>query len=176
MKGSVIHDKIRRHPVTVEVAGPLSVVHTDGKILVNLEMEVRGIHTMVISNRADLLSASDLLPLAHHDPVEMPVERVAKMDLSVLNPSMTDYYHISPVRPDIAGQNDESVPDGMHGIPQGLAPSGVHDPILAEVTVRTESPGLAEAIATGRGHREVESICCDSCRFRSDWDRREGME
>lgn len=79
---------------------------------------------------------------------------------------MPNHHHISPVCPDIAGQNDKSVRDGMHGIPQGLSLSGIHDPIFPKVTIRTESPGLAETVAIGRGYRQVKSIRCDGSRFR----------
>jgi len=70
----VIHDEIGGHPVASKISGSLRMVHSDREILVNLEMEVRGVHSMVVADRADLLTPSYLLPFVNHDPVEMTVE------------------------------------------------------------------------------------------------------
>ena len=110
----VLHDEIRGDPVAAKIAGPLRVVHSDRKILMDLKMEVRGIHPVVIANCADLLPSRHLLALVHHDPVKMTVERVGEVNLAILDPSVPDHHHVTPVRADIACQNDQSVPNRMH--------------------------------------------------------------
>ena len=136
----VLHDEIRGDPVTDKIAGACGMIHSDCEILVHLEMKVRGVHSVVVADRAHLLSPSDLLSLLHHDPVQMAVERVCKMQLSVLDPGMADDDYVPPVGMDVAGQNDETIRNGMHGMPECLTSPSGNDPILSKMTMGTESP------------------------------------
>ena len=155
---AVLHDEICGNPVTDEVTGTSGMIHTDAEIFVHLEVEVRGVHSVVVADGADLLTPHDLLALAHHDPVQMAVERVCKMQLSVLNPGMPDHHHVPPVGMDVPRQNDEAIPDGMHGMPECLPFSSGDDPVLSKMTMGTESTGLAKSCSVGGCHWQVESI------------------
>ena len=97
----MLHNEIRRHPVTDKIACATGMIHSDREILMHLEVKVRGVHSMIVPDGADLLTSFYLLSLPHHDPIEMTVERVCKVDFSVRNPGMSDHHHISPISPDI---------------------------------------------------------------------------
>jgi len=85
---------------------------------------------VIVSDRADLLTSSHMLPLLDQDPVEMPVERVGEVDLPVFNPGMTDHHDVSPVGTDIAPQNNNAIGDGMHGMSKRLPFSSSNNPVL----------------------------------------------
>ena len=74
MEFAVLHDEISGDPVADQVTGSPCMIHPDAQILVHLKVKVRGVHSVVISDRADLLISCYLLSFPHHDPVEMSVE------------------------------------------------------------------------------------------------------
>ena len=111
----------------------------------HLEVKVRGVHSVVVADRAHLLTSPNLLSLAHHDPVQMGIEGVCKMQPSLLDPGMTDDDDISPVCMDVSSQNDKTIPNGMHGMSECLPFSSCDDPILSKMPMSTESPGPAKS-------------------------------
>ena len=128
---AMFHDEIRGNPVTEKVTGAAGMIHPDREILVHLEVKVGRVHSVIVADGAYLLPPCYLLSLPHHDPIEMPVERVGKVDFPILYPGMSDHHHISPVSTDIASQNDKTIPYGMDGMTEGLPlPSG-DDPVLS---------------------------------------------
>jgi hypothetical protein len=62
------------------------------------------------------------------------------VNFSILNPGMSDHYHVSPVSTNIASQNDKTISYGMDGMPEGLPFSSGDDPVLTEMAMGTESP------------------------------------
>jgi hypothetical protein len=110
------------------------VVHPDGEILVNLEVEMRGVHAMVVTDSADLLAPPDLLSFACTDPVEMGVKRVDKAKLPPLDPGMADDDHVAPRCMDVTGQHDNSVADRVDSPAEASGTAAVgYQPILPEV-------------------------------------------
>lgn len=153
------HDELRRQPVTAQIAGAPGMVYPDGQILVDLEMKVGGVHSMVVPDGADELSTRDLLSFPHVDPVEMSIEGVGEPELSVLDPGMSDHDDIAPCDMDVAGQHDQAVSDGMDWLPKASGAAPVrHKPVLAEVSACPEAPGLVVSLAVGGSHGEVESV------------------
>ena len=71
---TMAHDEVGRDPVASQVTGACRMVDSNGEILVHLEMEMGGVHSMVCSNSADLLSPFALLAFSYGDPVEVAVE------------------------------------------------------------------------------------------------------
>jgi len=100
---AMLHDKIRGDSVTEKIPGASRMINSDCEILVHLEVKVRRVHSVIITDGADLLTPFDLLSLLHHDPIEMTIERVGKMQPPVLDPGMSYHHNIPPVGPDIAG-------------------------------------------------------------------------
>jgi hypothetical protein len=128
------HDEFRWNPVTRQVAGSPGVVHPDGEILVDLEVEVRGVHAMVVTDSADLLPPPDLLSFACTDPVEMGVKRVDKAKLPPLDPGMADDDHVAPRGMDVTGQHDNSVADRVDRPAEASGTAAVgYKPILPKV-------------------------------------------
>ena len=154
------HDEFRGEPVTPEVLGSLGVVHTDGEVLVDFKVEVRGVHALVVTDRSDLLSPGDLLSLADIDPFQMRVQGVGKVELSVFNPGMADDDHISPGDMDVAGQHDDAVTNRVDRLAESLGASPVGDPIFPHVPSGTESPGFVVAVSLRGGDRKVKAIGC----------------
>ena len=68
------HDKFRWQPVAAEITSALSMIHSDGEILVHLEVEVRIVHAPVVAHFSDALAALHLLSLLHEDGLEVPVK------------------------------------------------------------------------------------------------------
>jgi hypothetical protein len=66
------------------------------------------------------------------------------MNFSVLDPSVSDHHDISPVSTDITRQNNEAIPDGMHGMAECLPFSSGNNPILSKMTMGSESARLAK--------------------------------
>ena len=71
---AMLHDEIRGDPVGEKVAGASGMIDPDREILVYLKVKVGRIHSVIVADRAYLLTPFYLLSLPHHDPVEMPVE------------------------------------------------------------------------------------------------------
>lgn len=74
---------------------------------------------------------------------------------------MPDDHDISPVGPDIAGKDDDSVPDGMNGVSEGLSFASRDHPVLPEMSMGTESAGFTKPKRIGWGHRKIESVGSD---------------
>jgi len=70
----MLHDEIRGYPVTDEVACASGMIHPDREILVHLEVKVRGVHSVVVTDGADLLPPFDLTSFLHNNPIEMTIE------------------------------------------------------------------------------------------------------
>jgi len=158
MEFAVLHDKIRRDPVTEKVTGASGMIYTYCEIFVHLEVKVGRVHSVVVSDGAHLLTPFYLHALVHDDPVQVTVERVCKMQLPALDPGMSDDDDVSPVGMDVSCQNDKPIPHGMHGMPECQPFSSCYDPVFSKMTMGPESPGLAKSGPLGRGHRQVESI------------------
>jgi len=58
---------------------------------------------------------------------------------------MTDDDDISPVCMDVSSQNDKTISYGMYGMSECLPFSTCDDPILSQMPMSTESPGLAKS-------------------------------
>jgi hypothetical protein len=93
------------------------MVHSDGKILMDLKMEMWRVHAVIGSDRPHLLSFADLLALAHTDPIKVRVERVGELQLAVLDPSVSDHHDISPCHMHIPRQHNDSVADSIDRAP-----------------------------------------------------------
>ena len=116
------------------------MVHAYREILVQLEMKVRGVHFVIVSDGAELLSPHDIGSLIDHDPVEMSIQGIGEMQLPVLDPCMPDDDDVSPVGVYVACQHDQPVPDRMNWAAESFRTSAVGHPILAQVSSSTETP------------------------------------
>ena len=125
------HDELCREPVTPQVAGALGMIHADGEVFVDLEMQMWRVHSVIVPDGADLLAPGDLLALAYGDPIEVCVERVGEVQAAVFDPGMADDDHVPPSHVDIAGEHDHPVPDCIDGLTKSLGASSVGDPVLA---------------------------------------------
>jgi len=67
-------DEISGYPVASQITRSLGMIYPNGEILVHFEMEVGGVHAMIVSYITDLLAFLDLLSLAHPDPVQVGIE------------------------------------------------------------------------------------------------------
>ena len=79
------------------------MVHSDREVLVHLKVEMGGIHAMIGADSAELLTPPDLLSLTYDDLVEMAVQGISEVELTILDPSMADDNHIAPVCVNVAG-------------------------------------------------------------------------
>jgi len=68
------HDELRGEPVASEVAGSLGVIDSDGEVLMNLKVQVRRIHPVIVSDRSYLLATADLLAFSDSNSVHVGVE------------------------------------------------------------------------------------------------------
>lgn len=152
------HDELRRQPVTSQVTGALGVVNTNGEVLMDLEMQVGGIHSVIVSDRADQLASGYLLTLAYGDPVQVRVEGVCEIQTTVLDPGMAHDDNVSPGHVDVAGQHDHAVPDRMDGLAKSFGASSIGDPVLAEMSSRPKASRFVVAIGFRRGHGQVKPV------------------
>ena len=95
---------------------------------------------MIITDGADLLTPPDLLSLTHDNLVEMAVEGIGEVKLTILDPGMADDNHIAPVRVDVPSQNNHAIPDRVDGTSEALGTPPVGDPILTQMPSCTEAP------------------------------------
>ena len=146
------HDKFRWQPVAAEITSALSMIHSDGEILVHLEMEMRRIHSVVITYRADLLPPHDLLSLANKNPIEMSGEGVGKMELLILDPSVTNDDDIAPADTNVAGQNDDSIADGINRVAKPLSTPTISHPIFAQMSSGSETARFVIPMCIRRSH------------------------
>lgn len=126
------------------------VVHPDPQILMDLEVKVRWIHAVIGPDRSDLLTLADLLPLFDIHPVKVGVERVGKVKLLLLDPSMSHDHDITPGDMDIPGKHDDAVTDCVNRQSEAFGAAAIRDPILTEVGTGLEPAGLVEACSIRR--------------------------
>jgi hypothetical protein len=153
------HDKFRGKPIAAEITGALSMIHTDGEILVHLKVQMGRIHSVVVTYRPDLLPTHDLLALANKDPIEMSWKWVCEVKLPILDPSMTNDYDIAPADTNIAGQNNDSVADGINGVTKPFGTPTISHPIFAQMSTGTETSGFVIPMRIWRSHGEIKAIC-----------------
>lgn len=151
------HDELGRKPVTAEILGSLGMVDPDGEILVYLEVEMGRVYSVIVPDSPYLPTLGDLLPLSYKDPVKVGVEGVRKLQLSVLDPCMTDDHHIAPGRMDIPSEDNQTVSDRVNRFAKTTAAAAVaHQPVLPHMPSSSESPGFVISNAEGRGHGQVK--------------------
>ena len=71
---SMLHNKVRGDPVAEKVTAASSMIHSYCEILVHFEVKMRRVHSVIITDGADLLTAFYLFSFLYHDLVEMSVE------------------------------------------------------------------------------------------------------
>lgn len=96
----------------------------------HFKVEMRWIHAVVCPDRSDLLTSAHPFAFMYDDPVKMAVEGIGKVQLSLLNPGMTDNDDISPVCMNVTSQNDHTVSYRIDGALESLGASAIGDPIL----------------------------------------------
>lgn len=74
VKFPVFRNEIGRNPVAQKVSRATCMIHSDREILVHLEVQVRGVHSVIVADRPHLLSTGHVLSLPYHDFVEVPVK------------------------------------------------------------------------------------------------------
>lgn len=134
------HDELRGEPVASEVAGALGMIDANGEVLVDLEVEVRGVHPVVVADGADLLAPLDLLALAHAGSVKVRIEGIGEVELAVLDPGMTHDDDVPPGDMDVPCQHDDPVANRVDGSAESLGAASVGHPVLTEVTSGSEAP------------------------------------
>ena len=154
----MIRDEIGRNPVTLKIAGSLSMIDPDGEIFVDLEVEVRRIHPVIVSYIPYLLPLLHLLLLTHFDFVEVGVERVCESQLPILDPGMADHDDISPADMDVAREDNNAVSNRIDGEAEPLGTPTIRHPILAKMSIRAEATGFDEPGSIGRSHRKIKAI------------------
>ncbi len=127
---SVIHDKVGWNPITSEITRACGMVHTDGEILVHFKMEMRRIHPVVITDCAELLASLELLAFPYSDSIQMGIERIGKVKLSLFDPGMADDHYIAPGDMNITSQHNHPVGYGRDGAAKSLGAAPVCYPIL----------------------------------------------
>jgi hypothetical protein len=152
------HDKLGWNPVSTQVAMTGGVVHTNPQILMDLEVKVRWIHAVISPDRPDLLTLADLLTLPDIHPVKVGVERVGKVKLLLLDPSMSHDHDITPGDMDIPGKHDDAVTDCVNRQSEAFGATTIRDPILTEVGAGFETAGFVKAGSIRRGYREIKTI------------------
>ncbi len=115
------------------------MVHADAEIPMDLEVQMRWVHSVVGADRADLFSLGDLLALPDSNSVEVGVEGVGEFQLPVLDPGVSDHHDISPRHTHIPGQYDNAIADCINWAAKSLDATTICDPILSQVTPSTES-------------------------------------
>ena len=105
----------------------------------DLEVQMRRVHSVVGADCSHLLSLADLLPLPHRDSIEMRVEGVGEFQLAILDPGVSDHHDISPRHTHISGQYDNAIADCINWASKSLVATSICDPILSQVPPRTES-------------------------------------
>ena len=134
-------------------------------------MQVGDIHSMVGSDRANLLPALKDLPFADNDFIEVGVHGVDGLGLSVFEEDVTDENNISPAHVGIAGIDDIAVADGVNRVSKIGVSATETVPVLAgvvgeESAARVISLGirLADGLVEGVGDQCADLIVC---RFRN---------
>ena len=132
----------------------------------HLEVKMRRIEPVGVSNGADLLSTTYLLTFSHQDSIKVSIQRIRIFYLALLHKGMANHDDISPRAAEITGQGYHPVPYRVYGITEiGAAPS-LPNPILAQMAVRSESAGNAVAVGTRFAHRKIKTVCQTSeCRI-----------
>ena len=152
------HDELSGEPVAPQVAGALGMVHADGEVFVDLEMQVWGVHSVIIPDGADLLAPGDLLALAYADPIQMCVEGVSEVQAAVLDPGMADNDHVPPSHVNIPGQHDNPVPDCIDGLTESLGAASVSDPVLSEMSSCPKTTRFVVTGGCGRRHGQIKAV------------------
>ena len=141
------------------------------EILVDLKMEMRGVHSMVGADCPQLLSSGDLLALPDHDPVEMCIKGICKTELPLLDPCMSDDYDIAPRNMDVPSQYNDPVADRRDRVTEALCASPVGYPVLTEVASGSEPAGGIKALCLRRGYGQIETLCRSADSLRDDTGR-----
>lgn len=113
---------------------------------------------MRISDVADLLSPPDRLTFGNKDLVQVPIERVNVLGLTVFEVRVPDHDNIAPGAPEVSRQCNNSVADRAHRIAQGFTRALEADPIFTKVAMDHKSPRLVISIRVGCSERKVKAI------------------
>ena len=152
-------DEIRRDVVVGQIAGEHRMNNADREVFMQLEVKMRRIEPVRVSNGADLLSATHLLTFSHEDSIEMSVQRIRIFYLTVLHKSMANHDHVSPRPTEIPGKSDHTISDRVDGITEICAAPSLPDPILTEVAVRSKTARDAITIGIRFANRKIKTIC-----------------
>jgi hypothetical protein len=140
--------------------------YANREIFMHLEVKMGRIESVRIANRADLLSASNLLTFSHENSIKVPIQRIRVLYLTILHKSMANHDHISPGPTEIPGQSYHPTPNHVDGITEIRAASSLADPILTQVTVGRESARNAFGFPTGKSKpsaRRVSAALGSAC-------------
>jgi len=137
------------------------MVHSDREILVKFKVEMGRVHSVIVSNGANLFALRYLLSLPHLDPVEMGIEGINEFQLPVFDPGVADDDHVSPGRMDVPGKHNQAVADRVDGFPKAAGTASVcYKPILPHVATRSKTPGFVIPLAIGGGDRKIKPLGC----------------
>src|SRR5438046_1880734 len=95
-------DEIRGIEIVAEIARERRAVHPDAQVFSDLKVQVRFVHSAIISDCADLLSARNRVALAHQNLIEMTVKRVDATELSVFKKRVADDDDVAPAEMHVA--------------------------------------------------------------------------
>ncbi len=128
-------------PIVREVASESSSSHADLEIFSEFEVEVGGIHPVIITDRPYFLTTTDWLTFADENGVEMTVEGIDISDPFALEVGVANDDHIAPTVTEVVGVDDDPAGGGSHGGAEVGIAAALAVPVIAEMAIGSHSAG-----------------------------------
>ncbi len=128
-------------PIVGEVASESTSSHADLEIFSKFEVEVGGIHPVIIADRPYFLTATDVLTFVDENGVEMTVEGVDVSDPIALEVGVANDDHIAPTATEIVGVDDDPSGGGSYGSAEIGIATALAVPVIAEMAIGSHSAG-----------------------------------
>lgn len=128
-------------PIVGEVASESASSHADLEIFSEFEVEVGGIHPVIIADRPYFLTATDSLTFLDENGVEMTVEGVDISDPFAFEVGVANDDHIAPTVTEVVGVDNDPSGGGSYGSAEIGIATALAVPIIAEMAIGSHSAG-----------------------------------
>jgi hypothetical protein len=128
-------------PIVGEVASESASSHADLEIFSEFEVEVGGIHPVIIADRPHFLTATDVFTFVDENGVEMTVEGVDVSDPIALEVGVANDDHIAPTVTEVVGVDDDPAGGGCYGSAEIGIAAALAVPVIAEMAIGSHSAG-----------------------------------